>query len=255
MFFPFSLDLWSGLFPASAHHSGKIADWHLFCDAKGHGSTRKNADGWICDILPPVTEIFPEVRSGIMESMTNNTNLPKRRWLLAAVCILTLAAMASAQTAASLEARLQKVEDILAIQQLLANYMTYMDASDYASYAELFAADGELIFQTYRLKGPKAIRELMEQGSRSAAAKKSASQPGGLLHMMSSMLIRVDGDRATNTARWIVMSQGADGRPVVGATGHYEDSLRRIGGQWKFQRRVIYTDFPYQSPPKDADMR
>jgi hypothetical protein len=44
------------------------------------------------------------------------------------------------------------------------------------------------------------------------------------------------------------MSQGADGRPVLGATGHYEDLLRKDGAQWKFQRRVIYTDFPYQNP-------
>jgi ketosteroid isomerase-like protein len=171
-----------------------------------------------------------------------------------ALCILAMDPTASAQTgsgqmgATDSEARLQKVEDILAIQQLLADYMTYMDASDYASYSELFAADGELIFQSYRLKGPKAIRDLMEKGSRNAAAAKPGAQPGGLRHMMSNTVIRLDGDRATSTARWIVMSQGADGRPVVGATGRYDDSLHKTGGQWKFKRRVIYTDFPYQNP-------
>jgi uncharacterized protein (TIGR02246 family) len=168
----------------------------------------------------------------------------KHRCALAAAVIMTLAAMAPAQTAA--EARLQKVEDILAIQQLLGDYITAMDASDFATYSDLFAADGELIFMTYHLKGPKAIRELMEQGSRNSA--KSGAQTGGLRHMMSNTVIRVDGDRATDTARWIVMSQGADGRPVLGATGRYEDSLRKIGGQWKFQKRVISTDFPYQNP-------
>jgi ketosteroid isomerase-like protein len=178
----------------------------------------------------------------------------KRRCALAAIGMLSVIATIAVQAgiaepaAAGLEARLQKVEDILAIQQLLGDYMTAMDASDYAAYSELFAADGELIFQTFRLKGPRAIRELMEQGSRSAGAAKSGASTAGLRHMMSNIVIRLDAARATSTARWIVMSQGADSRPILGATGRYEDTLRKDGDQWKFQRRVIYTDFPYQNP-------
>ena len=167
---------------------------------------------------------------------------------MVSIAVLALIPAASAGTSAdSLEARLQKVEDILAIQQLLGDYMTFMDASNYAAYSELFASDGELIFQTYRLKGPKAIRELMEQASRKIPAKSGAST-GGLRHLMSNIVIRVDGSRATSTAQWIVMSQGSDGRPILGATGRYEDSLRKNGAQWKFQRRVIFADFPYQNP-------
>jgi ketosteroid isomerase-like protein len=178
----------------------------------------------------------------------------KYRCALAALGVLAVAALASAQAATAgpaagaLEARLQKVEDILAIQELLGDYMTAMDAGDYAAYAQLFSDDGELIFQTYRLKGPKAIRELMEQGSPSAGAAKSGSSAAGLRHLVSNIAIRVDGVRATSSARWIVMSQGADGRPVLGATGRYEDSLRKDGDRWKFMRRVIFADFPYQNP-------
>jgi ketosteroid isomerase-like protein len=178
----------------------------------------------------------------------------KHQFVFAAVGTLALVIAASALAAtekrgdSSSEERLQKVEDTLAIQQLLGDYMTYMDASDYASYSDLFAADGELIFQKHRLTGPKAIRELMEQGSRNAAASRPAGSPGGLRHMMSNTVIRISGNQATDTARWIVMSQGADGRPAIGATGRYDDVLRKDGAQWKFKRRVIYTDFPYDNP-------
>jgi ketosteroid isomerase-like protein len=178
----------------------------------------------------------------------------KRRYAFAAIVTLTLVIAASALVATEKrgssfpEERLQKVEDILAIQQLLGDYMTYMDASDYASYSDLFAGDGELIFQRYHLTGPKAIRELMEQGSRNAVASRPAGAPGGLRHMMSNIVIRISGNQATDTARWIVMSPGADGRPVIGATGHYDDLLRKDGAQWKFKRRVIYADFPYDNP-------
>jgi hypothetical protein len=184
----------------------------------------------------------------------DTSKISKHPQSLAAIAILVLATTAfvygatKKPAAASLESRLQKVEDFLAVQELLGDYMTYMDASDYASYAGLFAADGELIFQKNRLQGPKAIRDLMEPASRRAGAARSGTAPGGLRHMMSNSVVRVDGSRATHTARWIVMSQGADGRPVVGATGHYDDQLKKDGAQWKFQRRVIYTDFPYDNP-------
>jgi hypothetical protein len=185
-------------------------------------------------------------------NMLNKITSLKRRCALAAIGMLSVIVIIAVQAgvaepaAASLEARLQKVEDILAIQQLLGDYMTDMDAIDYDAYSELFAADGELIFQAYRLKGPKAIRDLMGQGSRGVS--KSGASTSGLRHMISNIVIRVDGARATSTARWIVMSQGTDSRPILGATGHYEDTLRKDGARWKFQRRVIYADFPYQNP-------
>lgn len=172
---------------------------------------------------------------------------------LTVAAVLTLAAVVAPLAArepsmASLEARLQRTEDLLAIQQLLGDYATYMDASDYVAYSQLFTSDGELLFQTYHLKGPQAIREQMEQGGRSAAARAPAVKPAGLRHLISNIVIRIDGEQATSAARWITMSQGSDGRPVLGATGHYADTLRREGGKWKFQRRVIYADFPFQDP-------
>ncbi len=89
---------------------------------------------------------------------------------------------------------------------------------------------------------------MMEQASQSTQSVKSPNARGGLRHMMSNLVVHVDGDPATSTARWIVISQGTDGRPILGATGRYEDSLHKIDAEWKFQRHVILADFPYQNP-------
>jgi hypothetical protein len=58
----------------------------------------------------------------------------------------------------------------------------------------------------------------------------------------------VDGDEATTTARWTLITRGADDRPVLSATGHYDDMIVREGRRWKFKRRVVYADVPFQDP-------
>ena len=125
----------------------------------------------------------------------------------------------------------------------MAEYITLMDAGDYAAYARLFTDDGELMFQNAHIKGPAAIRDALESASR--AGPNGSNPMARLRHMLSNLLIHVDGDRATSSGRWIVMSAGADGRPVIGGTGAYQDTLRKVSGAWKFQRRVITNDIPF----------
>ena len=177
-----------------------------------------------------------------------NTMKSIRTIFCSAIVVFTLlvvpvAVSAQSSTALSSESQLQQIADTLAIQQLLAKYMNFMDASDYESYSKLFNDDGELIFQSFDLKGPQAIREMMGRGSQ--AREQSDRPPRILRHTMSNSLIEINGDTATHTARWITMSAGADGKPVIGGTGLYQDLLRKVDGAWKIQRRVITNDIPY----------
>ena len=159
------------------------------------------------------------------------------------------AAAAADSTAATTEARLKQLEDYQSIQQLLATYMSVMDRGDWHAYASLFAKDGELMFQKNDWKGPEAIEKGMTTPPKQApGAPPLAPTSLRLRHMIGSILIKIDGDRATDEAHWIVMSKTADDRPNLGATGHYSDTLVRENGQWKFLRRVIYTDFPFDDP-------
>jgi hypothetical protein len=127
--------------------------------------------------------------------------------------------------------------------------MTAVDSSDWTGYANIFSSKGELIFQSNHWTGPDEIKAGM---SRPPPARPAGSPPAPrrqLRHTLTNIDIELTGpDRAHGTARWITMSEDADHRPVVGATGYYDDTYMRENGQWKVLRRVIYADFPHDDP-------
>ena len=141
----------------------------------------------------------------------------------------------------SLEVRLRRVEDYQAVLQLVAEYVSAVDGGDWALYANLFAVEGELVFQDHQIKGRAAIRKAME-GMMSRTAGRPAS--GGLRHTITNVDIRLDGDRATTEARWTTISKGPDDRPLHAATGRCLDTMIREHGEWKFLRCVRTNDFP-----------
>jgi hypothetical protein len=57
-------------------------------------------------------------------------------------------------------------------------------------------------------------------------------------------MIDVHGDTATAWSRWVFVTTGADNRPTPAMGGHYDDTLVREDGHWKFQRRVAVNDIP-----------
>jgi ketosteroid isomerase-like protein len=171
--------------------------------------------------------------------------------LTALVCATRVTfAQQKPQTAASLqsiEARLKVLEDTDQVRQLLADYIRFVDAEDFASYSQLFTSDGELIFAQNRPKGPEAIRALMERGSRGRDAAAAAAWKGSG-HLLTDVSIQLTGDQATASSRWTLITRGKDDRPLVSARGHYSDVLVRDAGRWKFKKRVVYADIPHQDP-------
>ena len=158
------------------------------------------------------------------------------------------AAAAGAKPAQSIEARLQALEDYQGIQKLLARYMTAVDASDWVAYSQIFAKNGELIFQKNHWVGQDAIRAGMSRPPPAGRAGAPAAPPRQLRHTLTNIDFKVEGDRATGTARWITMSGDPSSRPTVGATGYYRDTYIKENGEWKVLHRVIYADFPFDDP-------
>jgi uncharacterized protein (TIGR02246 family) len=163
----------------------------------------------------------------------------------------------AASATPSAESRLKQLEDYQSIQQLLATYVTVMDAGDWQSYANVFADDGELNFLAFHLKGHDAILGAMDPSRRQTTAPpagtgSAAAAPTGtprtLRHTMSNVLVHLDGDHATSTARWVTLSGTPGSPPAIGGTGIYHDKLTRIKGKWKIQERVISTDLPPPAP-------
>lgn len=159
--------------------------------------------------------------------------------LAASASLATSGPAAAAQPPApSLEQRLQRVEDELAIRRVIVDYAATQDARDYTAYAALFAKEGEWINGRTVHKGRAAIHKML--------VDLYGNPPPGFVngdsyHLVSNPQIDLHGDRATVRSRHLLVLRGKDGSPTPSLAGRYEDEFIREDGQWKILRRV---DFP-----------
>ena len=140
----------------------------------------------------------------------------------------------------SLAARIQRLEDIEEIRVLLIDYGRDLDAHNLRAYSQLFAKDGEWVGGFGTAKGPAAIQALMEKNLGAAPRNK----PGSTYHLLTNFVIDLKGDTATAWSRWTFVVTGADKKPAMMYGGHYDDTLVREQGRWKFKRRVAANDIP-----------
>jgi uncharacterized protein (TIGR02246 family) len=133
--------------------------------------------------------------------------------------------------------RVQRLEDLMAIHQLFIDYGQHLDAGDFDAYAELFAEDGEVLLGPYgRATGRDQIKAMM--------TKALAGLEGSSYHLITSPVVKLDGDRATAQVMWTVINADADGTPRLGMLGHHKDVLVRVGDRWCFQQRKGFVDIP-----------
>jgi uncharacterized protein (TIGR02246 family) len=172
--------------------------------------------------------------------------MKRRTHLLAAAATLLAGAWLAPQSALAgqaaaqcdracldnLEARLRRMEDEEAIENLLLEYGRTLDARDFAAYAALFAAEGEWKGAMGSYKGPKEIQTQMER----IFAGATDIPKGQNFHAMSNFRITVQGDRATATSNFVFYTMEGS-KPVPAVAGRYEDVLVRVGGAWKFLQR------------------
>jgi hypothetical protein len=176
-------------------------------------------------------------------------NRKLERFLVAAALVATAAiAFAAgmqgrAKNDPSMAARIQRLEDIEEIRTLLIEYGRLLDAHDLAGYSGLFARDGEWIGGFGSAKGPAAIQGLMEKN----LGATPTSRPGSTYHLLTNFGIDVQGDKATAWSRWS-FTVTADNKPSILYGGHYDDTLIREDGRWKFLRRVAAADIPHNDP-------
>jgi uncharacterized protein (TIGR02246 family) len=155
---------------------------------------------------------------------------------------VTMPALAFAQAASpTLEQRLRRVEDELAIQRVLVEYAATQDARDYAGYAALFAKNGEWVNGKTVHKGREAIQKMLVDlyGNPAPGYVNNESY-----HITYNFQIDVNGDRATARSRHLLILRGPKGEPTPALAGRYEDELVREDGHWKFLRRVDYPVMP-----------
>ena len=148
-----------------------------------------------------------------------------------------------------IKAWMQRQDDRIAIHDLLVTYGRLLDSQDLAGYSKLFAADGVWEGGIGSAKGPNEIRQMLER----VYSRVAPGQFGSSYHVLSDVLIDVGADTGTAWSRWTWIVEGSDGKPTIERSGHYQDTLVREAGQWRFKRRLTVTELP--TPAKDSKAR
>jgi uncharacterized protein (TIGR02246 family) len=147
--------------------------------------------------------------------------------ILLACCVVFAGSRAVAEDAAR---RPTYTEDVVAIHQLLARYAHAIDSGNGKAWAETFTEDGVFEYVNRR----RAVGRVQI-----AAVVRTGNRPYTSRHMAQNALIKVDGDTATMKA-YLIVTRGTE----IIVTGGYEDTLKRVNGEWLFSERRFTDDKP-----------
>jgi uncharacterized protein (TIGR02246 family) len=131
------------------------------------------------------------------------------------------------------------LEDRFGINDLFVRYTCALDLGDADTVIDCFAEDGTLVSPAVgEHTGRAAITEFARRFARFQA---SGSQ---LRHVISNLMMTVDGDRAHATC-YLTVFLTKDGKSRLLAPGRYDCELRKVAGEWRFHRRVVIHDHDY----------
>ena len=122
------------------------------------------------------------------------------------------------------------LEEKDAIREVLARYCFYLDGGQFEQMAELFTEDGTWHTAFGVAKGRAAIADL--------ARKLRAGDPPRGVHLVTNIVIELNGDTARVSSNWMVAENSSAG-PRVGSAGGYADQMVKQESRWLFQYREI----------------
>ena len=132
---------------------------------------------------------------------------------------------------ASLERRVQLLEDQAAILRLIYSWGPAVDTGTSRAAGALFDEDGVLESDLSRLEGPAAVVAMVESEGQQDLIRQ------GCAHVQTAPLITVDGDRATATAYSQVYLHTDHGHEVWRVSANQWD-FRRTEDGWRVTRRA-----------------
>jgi ketosteroid isomerase-like protein len=158
---------------------------------------------------------------------------------IAALVLVFTVAVGCQPAAAPADPNVARLVDQQAIAQLIAGtYPNALDKGDFDTYAKLYTEDGELTLQGNTVKGRAAIK---------AFVAALPTEPR-VIHPITNLSYTVNGDTATGGAYWQDVGL-VNGAPGVVIAGRYEDTLRKVNGEWQIAKRGIVIEF---APPAAA---
>jgi len=138
---------------------------------------------------------------------------------------------------ATIEERLQMLEDKDRIRELRATYCFLVDDLRLDELVErCFTEDASCDFRSLEPQMAPIIAHGREE-VRQFFTVTVPSTLRAMCHTIHNERITVEGDRANGDCYFeLTASDAATGRPLVGA-GRYVDRYRRVGGEWRFEAR------------------
>lgn len=152
---------------------------------------------------------------------------------VATLAVVTLVLTGCQPPAPAADPNVARLLDRQAIEQLLAgDYPHALDSRDFDGYAALFTEDGELTLQGTTAKGRAAIKAFVA----------TLPPEPRVMHPISNLSYAIAGDTATGGAYWQDIGL-VGGTPGVLVAGRYEDTLRKVNGEWRIATRNIVIEF------------
>jgi hypothetical protein len=125
------------------------------------------------------------------------------------------------------------IEEKDAIREVLAEYCFRLDGGRYDDMAALFTEDGTWDTAFGAATGRAAIAK-----QASDIRLRAGSNRPRAIHLVTNIVIALDGDHAEVRSNWTVVQNSSDG-PKIGSGGGYLDRMVKQNGKWLFRYRKI----------------
>ena len=134
-----------------------------------------------------------------------------------------------------LEQRVRELADRDAIRELTAEYCRCVVRADRVGVVGLFTPDASL--ETHFPAG-SGQADVVTSGIAGLQKAYDGISGMALKPTVHNHILELDGDRARGFCS-VEIRLAQSGVAYTGA-GHYEDTYRRVGGRWKFERRELF---------------
>ncbi|MPY91670.1 MAG: DUF4440 domain-containing protein [Acidimicrobiia bacterium] len=124
--------------------------------------------------------------------------------------------------------------DRVEIEDLVARYNKAIDTGDAQGWAATFTKDGEFHGIVGDFYGADELVAFVS----AYASEEQYAEFASAQHWVTNMVIEGGGDHAEMFAHVMMVAPQAEGGRII-LVGHYEDTLQKVDGRWRFAKRVV----------------
>jgi ketosteroid isomerase-like protein len=128
------------------------------------------------------------------------------------------------------------------INNAFIRYATSLDHGEVEAVVDCFTEDASLVSPVLgEFAGHAGIRDFAGR-----TARLKCDDGVQFRHVVSNLVVDVEGDRAHATC-YLLDFRTRDGKTELLSPGEYDCILRKSGGRWLFERRVVVMDQPFHA--------